>query len=221
MSCFSGPEIVNDGLVLHLDAANPRSYTGSGTVWKDLSGNGNDGMLINGVGYSTDNNGSLVFDGVNDVISVSVSKNATCTFECWANLTSGSNNVMLFNAGDVSAGPDLFFTGGKICWNTWNAANNPFGNIPANAYNSFHHYVVINDSTSTTKLYFDGAFLGAASYRSAAATTVFTIGKAGAGGGDSGYPWRGRIASSLIYNRALSAQEIKQNFEATRDRYGV
>ena len=215
------PKIVKNGLVLCLDAANPRSYSGSGTVWNDLSGNGNNGSLVNGVGFSSENKGSLVFDGVDDVITVSVSKNATCTFEFWANLTSGYNNVMLFNAGNVSAGPDLFFTGGKICWNTWDSANNPFGNIPTNAYNSFHHYVVINDSTSTTKLYFDGALLGAASYRSAATTTIFTIGKAGAGGGDSGYPWRGRIANSLIYNRALTAAEIRQNFEATRDRYGI
>ena len=62
----SGPTIVTNGLVLHLDAGNPASYPGSGTTWTDLSGNGNDGTLVNGVGYDSANGGSLVFDGVND-----------------------------------------------------------------------------------------------------------------------------------------------------------
>lgn len=213
--------IVRNGLVLHLDAANVKSYPGSGTVWNDLSGNGNNGSLLNGVSYLLDNKGTFNFDGTDDVVALTVTKTASCTFEFWANLISGTNNCMLFNAGNVSSGPDLFFTGGKICWNTWDGANNPFGNIPTNAYNSFHHYTIVNDSTSTTKLYFDGTLLGSAVYKSAASTTTFTIGKAGSAGGDSGYPWKGRIAVSKIYNRALSASEIKQNFEALRGRYSI
>ena len=59
--------IVTDGLVLHLDAAKRDSYPGSGTVWRDLSGNGNNGTLVNGPTFDRDSgNGSLVFDGVND-----------------------------------------------------------------------------------------------------------------------------------------------------------
>ena len=57
---------VKDGLVLDLDAGNPLSYPGTGTTWTDLSGNNNNGTLINGVGYNSDNGGSLVFDGVDD-----------------------------------------------------------------------------------------------------------------------------------------------------------
>ena len=66
-----GKPIVTDGLVLCLDAANPKSYPGSGTTWTDLSGNGNNGTLVNGVGYNSDNGGSLSFDGVNDYVSKS------------------------------------------------------------------------------------------------------------------------------------------------------
>ena len=216
-----GATIVRNGLVLHLDAANPKSYPGTGTVWKDLSGNGNNGTLVNGVGYNSANNGSMVFDGVDDVVTITAAKSASCTFEFWAYLISGTGNCMLFNAGNVSAGPDLFFSSGKICWNIWDGTNNPFGNIPTIAYDSFHHYVVVNDSTSTAKLYFDGELLGSAVYRSATASTTFTIGKAGSGGGDSGYPWRGRVTMSRIYNRALSAEEIQQNFNAVRGRYGI
>jgi hypothetical protein len=63
MSLGHGASIVRDGLVLYLDATNPKSYPGSGTTWKDLSGNGNNGTLVNGVGYTDANKGSLVFDG--------------------------------------------------------------------------------------------------------------------------------------------------------------
>jgi hypothetical protein len=66
MGIAYNPAIIRSNLVLCLDAANPKSYPGSGTTWTDLSGFGNNGTLINGVGYSSDNLGSLSFDGVND-----------------------------------------------------------------------------------------------------------------------------------------------------------
>jgi len=71
MGAAAGPDIVEDGLVLCLDAANPKSYPGSGNTWTDLRGNGNDGTLVNGVGYDSANNGSMVFDGVDDSIQSS------------------------------------------------------------------------------------------------------------------------------------------------------
>jgi hypothetical protein len=63
MAIFNNPRIITDGLVLALDAGNPKSYPGSGTAWTDLSGNGNTGTLVNGTGYNSGNGGSLVFDG--------------------------------------------------------------------------------------------------------------------------------------------------------------
>ena len=88
--------IVTDGLVLCLDAANTRSYSGTGTDWFDLSGNGNHGTLVNGVGYSADNKGSLVFDGTNQEISgtnlSSVISNEF-TLETWIKTPSFNNNI--------------------------------------------------------------------------------------------------------------------------------
>ena len=66
MAELNGPKIVTDGLVLHLDAGDPRSFDGNSTTWRDLSGNGNHGTLMNGVGYTNSNKGGMVFDGVND-----------------------------------------------------------------------------------------------------------------------------------------------------------
>ena len=68
---FTGPNIITDGLVLALDAANSRSYPGTGTTWSDLSGNGNSGTLTNGPTFNSGNGGSIVFDGVDDNISFS------------------------------------------------------------------------------------------------------------------------------------------------------
>jgi hypothetical protein len=55
MGFFRGPKIVTDGLILALDAASPRSYPGTGTTWYDLSGQGNNGTLVNGPTFSSAN----------------------------------------------------------------------------------------------------------------------------------------------------------------------
>ena len=69
MSLNHSPKIVTDGLVLCLDAASRKSYPGSGTTWFDRSGNGNNGTLTNGPTFSSDNGGSIVFDGTNDYVN--------------------------------------------------------------------------------------------------------------------------------------------------------
>ena len=209
------PSIVLDELVLCLDAGNPKSYPGSGTTWTDLSGNGNTGTLVNGVGYNSGNLGSLVFDGSNDYVNAPLTKTATCTFSCWARTTTVASNPMLFNAGPNGVGPDLFFYLGNIYWNTWDGAGNPFATMPTSATNgNYHYYVVVNDASSNTKLYYDGNLLGTAAYRTAANNTNLTI-----GGNISTYMWNGNISNFSVYNRALTAQEIQQNYNALKSRF--
>jgi len=149
-------------------------------------------------------------------VTAPLTKTATCTFSLWAKAVNVSQ-PMLFIAGNSGSGPDLFFYSGVISWNTWDGAGNSFGSIPASATNgSFHNYVLVNDAVANNaKLYYDGSLLGTASYRSAAATTVYTI------AGDSGYLWNGSIANSMVYNRALSADEITTNFTYFRTRFGI
>jgi hypothetical protein len=72
MGIAYNPRTITDGLVLCLDAANSKSYPGSGTTWTDLSGLGNTGTLTNGPTYSSANGGSLVFDGVNDYVQTDI-----------------------------------------------------------------------------------------------------------------------------------------------------
>jgi hypothetical protein len=125
---------------------------------------------------------------------------------------------MLFNAGNDGSGPDLFFSGGFICWNIWDTYANRLGNLPANFANgNWHNYVVVNDAVSnTTKLYYDGVLYGTAAYRSAANTNKLYI-----GGTTNSYMWNGSIANFQVYNRSLNLSEVQQNFNNLRSRFGL
>ncbi|NGY38430.1 hypothetical protein FQU23_013020 [Flavobacterium sp. XN-5] len=205
------------GLVMNLDAGNPASYPGTGTTWTDVSGLGNNGTLVNNPVYNSSNGGNLVFNGSNTYVNAPLIKTASCTFSVWTKSTSATN--MLFNAGNDGSGPDLFFWGGKVSWNTWDSDSNPFGIIPATAANgNWHNYVVVNDAVSNTaRLYYDGVLYGTtAGYRNASANTNLYI-----GGSNGEWPWAGAIGNFQVYNRVLSPAEIIQNFNNLKSRYGL
>ena len=154
------------------------------------------------------------FDGTDDYVNAPVTKTASCTFSCWAKSTD-VNSRMLFNAGPDGSGPDLFFAAGKIIWNTWDGANNPFVSTPASVTDgNWHYYVVVNDASSNAKLYYDGELLGTATYRNASANTNLTI-----GGNTNTYQWNGSISSFQLHNKVLTAAEIQQNYNALKGRY--
>ncbi len=92
--------VVKDGLVLYLDAGNDVSYAGSGTTWTDLSIQGNNGTLVNGVGFNSDNGGSLVFDGVDDYITTSYTPGtiSSQTINCWINKSNLQFSFILANS---------------------------------------------------------------------------------------------------------------------------
>ena len=96
MSYSKGPRIVTDGLVLYLDAGNSKSYPGTGTVWNDLSGNNNNGTLVNGPTFSSANKGSIVFDGVNDGCNINnnsfINPTNAITFGAIVNLSGYGSN---------------------------------------------------------------------------------------------------------------------------------
>ena len=87
---FPSSNIIVDGLILHLDAGNSSSYSGSGTTWTDLSGEGNNGTLVNGTSYTSDDGGSLVFDGTNDYVNLGAVQinTAAGTIGMWIKLDS-------------------------------------------------------------------------------------------------------------------------------------
>ena len=215
MGLTHSPKVITDGIVLGLDAANTRSYGGSGTTWTDLIGS-NNGTLTNGPTYSSDRGGAIVFDGTDDYVNAPVTKTASCTFSCWAKSTN-VNSRMLFNAGPDGNGPDLFFIDNKIVWNIWDSDSNPFASTPASVTDgNWHYYVVVNDASSDAKLYYDGELLGTANYRNASANTNLTI-----GGNTNTYQWNGSISNFMLHNKVLTAAEVEENYNALKVRFDI
>lgn len=238
MSLHYSPNIVSSGLVLCLDAGDPRSYPGSGTVWTDRSGLGNNGTLVNGVGYNSSNRGSLVFDGVNDVV------NGTITGSVFTgNFT---QSAWFFKQNNTQVWQGIFTNSSPITNNTYlmtfgnGSTDAPFNSIGVSRVGVSPQGVFLNIgehlnqwlSVTITKIgtaitiycYKDGQLLqnsGTLTWNGGnfATTNNYQIGRHWAGG--SVVPFQGRMAQVHIYNRALSPQEIQQNFEATRSRFAI
>ena len=236
MALAHSPSIVTDGLVLCLDAGNPKSYPGSGTTWTDLSSNGNTGTLVNGVGYNSGNLGSLSFDGVNDYVGCGSGIDSTISFGQGKSFTlevffetndyttlqsiiarrnidgSGSTDYMIFYQGSNL----IFGTGISSDIGAWRNLGTAF------TYNNqiMHFCGVVNstgDETGTKITYKNGVQIDSVSYTKKASPTANQtfIGKVN---GDSLY-FNGKIYSTKIYNRALTASEIQQNYNALKSRF--
>jgi hypothetical protein len=95
MAGSSGPDLVQNGLVLALDAADKNSYRGTGTTWSDLSGNNNTGTLTNGPTFNGGNGGSIVFDGVDDYADFGnvLASLTNLTLECFVKF--GTQKIIL------------------------------------------------------------------------------------------------------------------------------
>jgi hypothetical protein len=238
MGAYSGPEINEDGLVLALDAGNTKSYPGSGTTWTDLSGNGNNGTLVNGVGYSGDNLGSLSFDGVNDYAIVGTLSGSFASFTVitwfYPTVVVNYNNVLDCNSGYYTSGnigPRLEMnSSGNLVWAYSNITgdNNQFyvHNVVSSGLsaNNWHcAAITYNGGTNTSVTYYNGNATGLSRSTIGSPTGfVGSINSLNIGRGFySGRYFQGRITQTQIYNRVLTAQEIQQNFNATRGRFGI
>jgi hypothetical protein len=219
------PHIVTDGLVLCLDAANPRSYPLSGTSWNDLSGNGNHGTLVNGPTFNSNNGGFFGFDGTNDRIdfpTTYISSGISMSLETWIKPGSSQNQYAVIF--DYYHG-----TGGWAIQQNSNTLNSFYFAWLTNGWqispgislssSKFNHFVVAQNGTSVTG-YVDGNSVMAYTGNN---TNVYMSGRTLhiGGWGLGGRHFNGSIVSPKIYNRALSANEVKQNFNATRGRYGI
>ena len=104
MSFHHSPKIVTDGLVMCLDAASKKSYSGGGTIWRDLTQNANNFSLVNGTSFSNSNQGSFLLDGNDDVISISNPINIP-------NTESSSSADIWFNTYTTSGTKQILFVG--------------------------------------------------------------------------------------------------------------
>jgi hypothetical protein len=144
--------IVQQGIILNLDASNPYSYSGAGVTWYDVSGSGNNSVLTNGPTYTTTNGGIINFDGTDDYSVGTVSSiPASCTVGIWIKSSSYNNKIPIsIDENSYGSGPNLYFYSGLINWNTGDSAGNPFTNSSYPDSN-WHYIVVTNDSSTNAK----------------------------------------------------------------------
>jgi hypothetical protein len=228
MAYLNGPQIVRDGLVLYLDAGNRRSYPGSGTSWTDVSGNGNNVTLTNGPTFSSGNGGNIVFDGVNDHANFfAPNLGTTTTVEMWCNIGTGYSNNMFFGWLRY----DVWCGSGHLGYNTSNSdvygiSSTQVTNLQL--VNNWKHYVfeMRSDVSYTNNKIYINTVSQSLSQQAGSENTgnrTFNSGNGRIAG------WRAtneyfmpmNCSSFKVYNRALTAVEILQNYNATRSRFGV
>jgi hypothetical protein len=220
-----GPgNIVTNGLVLYLDAANYLSYTSGSTTWRDLSPSNISGSLINGPTFSSTNAGSIVFDGVDDFVNcgtqIDLSQYSAFSVNVWVNSRSltGSKSAFAFANNPSSTG-----------WQHWigTYGNNFYVEMRSGGsdralsasgviLNTWSHITTVWNGT-TLFLYVNGV-----ERTSTAASAITNTVKTLYIGYFPGYAvWDGFVSNTQIYNRALSASEILQNYNATKARFGL
>jgi len=246
-----GPgNIVTNGLILYLDAANSLSYVSGSSTWRDLSSSNLSGSLINGPTFSSGNGGSIVFDGTNDYVNLGDSDlfsftsgggiDLPFTVGCWVRLNAYGSGAALYtmllsksrfsggwtrewgfsHANSTGIGVVLFVNDfnyiGKtvdspLSLNTWNYCVSTYnGNETAGGLSIYINGILQSTSNIT-----------AGTYTGMSNTTVpVEIGRQNNIGGDSGY-LNGNIANTQIYNRALTASEVLQNYNSTKARFGL
>jgi hypothetical protein len=227
MGFYRGPQIVKEGLVLYLDAANVKSYPKSGTNWKDLSGNENNGTLINGVGYNNGNGGSLVFDGVDDVVEVTnfpqIFSNSVCMCG-WFYFNDNDARDILFGSFNGSFGINFEkHTSNRLrlYWHDSTVIDTFSSNNVVSA--GVWQYISIqrNKGNQTIDFYVNSNLVSQPSvnlYDIPSSLTTFRIGRDSRTGSTA---LGGNISNVSIYNKSLTAQEILQNYNATKGRYGL
>ena len=218
--------ISNSGLVLHLDAGNTASYSGSGSTWNDLSGNGSNVTLTNTT-YSSANGGSIVFNGTTSYADFTANIGSTnvVTVEMWVKTNSlTSPTGMYFGFGLY----DAWTSGGNIGYNT--SAGDQYGissrqSDSLGITGSWKHLVFVMNAGSKTnnKIYVNGESQ-TMSYTSGTFSSVNSNFNSGAGRISS---WRNdlnwrmnmNVANFKVYNRELTPQEITNNYNANKSKF--
>lgn len=222
---------ITDGLVLYLDAMVPASYPGTGTTWTDLSGYGNNGTLFNSPTYSNAAGGFFTFNGSNSFVSVpnSASLNpgsSNWTVSIWFNATSAAlagtyGGPILYNKENLYEGS----VGGSVVEIAWQPSWAWYGTTPTLSAGVWYHTVHTYDG-STQRIYLNGVQTWSQPMTGVIGSNTNDLGigcrglSGGAGAGASAF-FAGSVSMFSMYNRALTATEIQQNFNAQRGRFGI
>ena len=221
MAGFAGPNIVTDKLILHLDAANTQSYSGSGTTWTDISSKDNDGTLTNGPTFNSGNMGSVVLDGTNDSIEFSstivLSGSYTSSFMFFSSQNGTDTKQMwLCDVGNGSNGWSLYrYQNGNVCIRAVGGSRYSWS-CPYNT--EIKNKLCFLDFVSNgTNIEF---FLNNVSQGSITPNNV-TLNVNRLGCIRTNQFTNGRFYNVRFYDRALTRSEINQNYNALKGRFGI
>lgn len=235
---------------MYLDAGNPKSYSGTGTTWFDRTQNGNNGTLTNGPTFNSANGGSIVFDGTNDYVNLSDPTSlrlgtSNFTINLWFLTINNSSSTALivkrqsinpFNLVNIGIGTAVNTGGGgsdvtsskKIRFGIRADNSNQYiANTTNDIIDGQWKNITLVRNSGTIALYINNVIQSL--------DVVYNLGtgissnisvpsynwSVGAVGDISVQYLTGNISQTSIYNRALSAQEVLQNFNATKSRYGL
>jgi hypothetical protein len=225
MSTLSGgPNIVTDGLVMYLDAANSKSYVSGSTSWRDIAGS-NNGTLVNGVAYSTAKGGNLVFDGSDDHVNCGLAsfQPTQLTLCAWVSSNIANRDGAIIAKGNINESTEWGLAFGYsnpyyLVGRATTSVNQLVYPWSGSLLVGYHYicYTMINNTSAS--LYIDGVQV----------ISTNTIGSIGLntknvliGKWNNYGPFLGNVAQTSIYSRALTSQEILQNFNATKTRFGL
>lgn len=219
------PRIVTDGMVLCLDAANSDSYS-TGTNWNDLSGNANNGTLGGGASYTNDALGSINFDGTDDIVTgvhnsqLDLTGNVTieCAFKKTGTRTDWVRVLGKGAASNRTYGLWYHDTNNYFLYQRYGTTNLDLIYTAPITTNAWYHVIGTSSGTSHS-LYVNGGIVATSSGGSTFYSTTDPY-RVGGFVGVNLYHL-GNISCCRIYNRALTAIEVNQNFNALRGRYRV
>jgi hypothetical protein len=248
MGVYRGPKTVIDGLVLVFDAANIKSYSGLGTNLTDLSGRGNNGTLVNGVGYTSDNGGSFSFDGSNDYINTGFTyqNSSDFTMSCWMKTSTtqksgivgirtsfGVPNNWYLSQVSISGDKNVGTSGNNIVFSNYyggggaGAINRSVFANTVNVTDGNWRYIVASSNSTVSSVYIDAVLVGIGTSTSTTpitrGTAPFIVGAAGSSRTSpaAGLYYTGQISNVCFYSRELSSDEILQNYNTLKGRYGI
>jgi hypothetical protein len=229
MAVKAGPDTSTRGLYFAVDAANSKSYSGTGSTWYNLASSTNGSN--NNMTYGSGNGGYFEFNNVNSVSTFPNSPELNPTeglsIESWV-MFYGNDNDFIYEKGNVNTQHSLFSHGGglnDIRFRTYHAGgdgNDLYFNKTTEGFttNTWWHIVATYDR-SYKRIYLNATERVNAPENRALQTTTPGASIGRFGGGTTGYYFGGRIAIVNVYNVGLTAEEVNQNFERLRSRFGI
>jgi len=222
-----GLNIIDNGLILYLDAANPKSLTNSNIIWFDLSKLSKKATIVNGPTFTTEKGGGLVFDGVNDYVTLgtdidyyfNLTKPFTVSIWFKANILKNAGLINRFNGGVLGNHFLTLSTNGTITFHREVAPFNLFSNTKIST--GIIYNVVATYDGIYKNIYINSIFdnqLPSGNILANQSNINLLIGCYQMANNPTQF-FDGTIYNTSIYNRALSQQEITQNYNALKYRF--